>query len=78
MIHGTVEHLVIRKSLLGKPADLVSMADDIAKNILLGILPPRKEGDLNIHVTVESRNRARHHNEGEGTTLERSKSEAQR
>jgi TetR/AcrR family fatty acid metabolism transcriptional regulator len=78
MIYGTVEHLVIRKSLLGKPVDLVSIADDITKNILEGILPPRKGADLNIHVTVESRNQAGRHVEGEGTPLERSKSEAQR
>ncbi len=78
MIYGTIEHLVIRKSLLGKPVDLVSIADDITKNILQGILPPRKEADLNIHVTVESRDQAGHHDEGKGATFERSNSEAQR
>lgn len=78
MIYGTIEHLVIRKSLLGKPADLVSMADDITKIILQGILPPRKEADLNIHVKVESRDQAGQQDAREGTAFERSDSEAQR
>ncbi len=78
MIYGTIEHLVIRKSLLGKPADLVSIADDITKNILQGILPPQKEAGLNIHVTVESKDQAGHPDGREGTTFERSNSEAQR
>jgi TetR/AcrR family fatty acid metabolism transcriptional regulator len=72
MIYGTIEHLVIRKSLLGKPVDLLSLADDVTKNILQGILPPRKEADFNIHVTVEPRDQARPHNEQEDTRLESS------
>ena len=58
MIYGTIEHLVIRKSLLGKPAELVLVADDVADSILQGILPPRREKDLNIHVTFESKDPA--------------------
>ena len=53
MIWGTIEHLVIRKSLLGKPEDLLSLADDIYYTVLKGILVPRKEPALNVHVTVE-------------------------
>ncbi len=78
MIYGAIEHLVIRKSLLGKPVDLVSIADDITRNILQGIVLPRKNTDLNIHVTVESKKEAGRRDEGDGTTRERSKSEPQR
>jgi TetR/AcrR family fatty acid metabolism transcriptional regulator len=53
MIWGTIEHLVIRKSLLGKPEDLLSLADDIYYTILKGILVPQKEPALNVHVTME-------------------------
>ncbi len=78
MIYGAIEHLVIRKSLLGKPVDLVSIADDITRNILQGIVLPPKNTDLNIHVTVESKKEAGRRDEGDGTTRERSKSEPQR
>jgi len=53
MIWGTIEHLVIRKSLLGKPEDLLSLADEITNTIFQGILAPKKEPALNIHVTME-------------------------
>lgn len=52
MIWGTIEHLVIRKSLLGKPEDLLSLADEITNTIFQGILAPRKETALNVHVTM--------------------------
>lgn len=37
MIWGTIEHSVTRKSLLGKPADLTALADDIYETIFQGI-----------------------------------------
>jgi hypothetical protein len=56
MIWGTIEHLVTRKSLLGKPEDLLSLADDITDTILHGIMVPEKKPLLNLHVTVENKN----------------------
>jgi len=55
MIWGTIEHLVIRKSLLGKPEDLLSLADEITTTMFQGILAPRKDPALNIHVTMDQR-----------------------
>jgi TetR/AcrR family fatty acid metabolism transcriptional regulator len=55
MIWGTIEHLVIRKSLLGKPEDLLSLADEITATMFQGILAPRKEPVFNIHVTMDQR-----------------------
>jgi TetR/AcrR family fatty acid metabolism transcriptional regulator len=55
MIWGTIEHLVIRKSLLGKPEDLLSLVDEITNTIFQGILAPRKEPALNVHVTMEQK-----------------------
>jgi TetR/AcrR family fatty acid metabolism transcriptional regulator len=56
MIWGTIEHLVTRKSLMGKPEDLLSLADDITDTILHGIMVPEKKPLLNVHVTVEHKN----------------------
>ena len=53
MIWGAIEHLVIRQSLLGKPEDLLSLADEITHTIFQGILGPKKETSLNIHITME-------------------------
>lgn len=55
MIWGTIEHLVIRKSLVGKPEDLLSFADEITNTIFQGILVPRKESALNVHVTMDQK-----------------------
>jgi len=55
MIWGTIEHLVIRKSLLGKPEDLLSFADEITNTIFQGILAPRKEPALHVLVTMEQK-----------------------
>jgi len=52
MIWGTIEHLVIRRSLLGKPEDLLAFADDITNTILGGIVVPKNEPTLNVHVTL--------------------------
>jgi TetR/AcrR family fatty acid metabolism transcriptional regulator len=55
MIWGTIEHLVIRKSMLGKPEDLLCLADEITNTIFHGILAPRKETALNVHVTMDQK-----------------------
>jgi hypothetical protein len=53
MIWGTIEHLVTRKSLLGKPQDLLDLADDIVNTIFKGILTPRKEPSINLNVRLQ-------------------------
>lgn len=53
MIWGTIEHLIIRKSLLGKPKDLKALAEEITNTILKGIVIPERDRALNIHVTLE-------------------------
>jgi hypothetical protein len=53
MIWGTVEHLVTRKCLLGKPADLLGLADDIIDTIFQGIVVPQKEPNINLNVNIE-------------------------
>ncbi len=58
MIWGTIEHLVIRRSLLGKPEDLLALADDITNTILAGIVVPKNEPTLNVHVTLTHSDKA--------------------
>jgi hypothetical protein len=53
ILWGTVEHLVTRKCLLGKPDDLVGLADDIIETIFQGILVPQKEPTINLKVKIE-------------------------
>ena len=53
MIWGTIEHLVTRKSLLGKPQDLLDLADDIVNTIFKGILTPRKDPSINLNVRLQ-------------------------
>jgi len=53
MIWGTIEHLVTRKCLLGKPADLLGLADDIIATIFQGIVVQRKEPFINLRVKIE-------------------------
>ena len=53
MIWGTIEHLVTRKSLLGKPQDLLGLADDIVNTIFNGILNPQKEPTIRVNVQVQ-------------------------
>ena len=50
LIWGSIEHLVTRKSLLGKPEDLLALADDIYDTIFIGIRSSKK--DTTIHVNV--------------------------
>lgn len=53
MIWGTIEHLVIRRGLLGKPEDLLELTDEITRTILTGISTTSKGPDMQINVTVE-------------------------
>ena len=53
MIYGAIEHLVTRKSLLGVPEDLLSLADDIINNIFEGILIPPKKRELTVRVMLD-------------------------
>jgi len=53
MIWGTIEHLVTRKSLFGKPRDLLDCADDIVNTIFSGILMPQKEPTIHVNVKME-------------------------
>jgi len=53
MIWGTIEHLVIRKYLLGKPADLLSLTDQITEIVLAGIQMPQSEKTFNIRLTLD-------------------------
>jgi len=55
MIYGAIEHLVTRKSLLGVPEDLLSLADGIVKNIFEGILIPPRKQELTLHVMLEDK-----------------------
>jgi len=55
MIWGTVEHLVTRKSLLGKPDDLMALADDITNTVLHGIMVPEEKPRLYVHVRVDKK-----------------------
>jgi hypothetical protein len=56
MIWGTIEHLVTRKSLLGKPQDLLGLADDIVNTIFNGILNPQKEPQIRVNVEFQGAN----------------------
>ena len=53
IIWGTVEHLVTRKCLLGKPADLLNLVDDIIDTLFNGIVVPQKEPTINLKVKIE-------------------------
>jgi TetR/AcrR family fatty acid metabolism transcriptional regulator len=57
MIWGTIEHLVTRKCLLGKPDDLLGLADIMIDTIFKGIAIPGKEPTINLNVTLESENK---------------------
>ena len=53
MIWGTIEHLVTRKSLFGKPQDLLGLADHIVGTIFRGILTPPKEPTIHVNVNMD-------------------------
>jgi len=52
IIYGTIEHLVIRKSLTGVPGDIIALAEDILDYILQGIKAANKEGGSHIHIHI--------------------------
>jgi len=52
MIWGTIEHLVTRKSLFGKPRDLLGFADDIVNTMFSGILMAPKEPTIHVNVKM--------------------------
>ena len=53
MIWGSIEHLVTRKSLLGKPADLLALVDDIFDTIFTGIRSSKKDNTIHVDVNVK-------------------------
>lgn len=53
VIWGTIEHVVTRKSLLGKPADLMSMAEDVFQMIFNGIRRPEEPPDVRVRLALE-------------------------
>lgn len=53
MIWGAVEHLVTRKSLLGKPADLLPMADEIFQTLFEGIRRPEAAPDIRLRLALD-------------------------
>ena len=57
IIWGTIEHLVTRKCLLGKPYNLLALADDIIDTIFEGILAPRKDSTVHVNVTLTDTNK---------------------
>ena len=52
MIWGTIEHIVTRKSLLGKPDDLLVHAEDIFNTLFDGIRASKKDAAININVNL--------------------------
>jgi hypothetical protein len=52
MIWGTIEHMVTRKSLLGNPADLIAMADDIYQTFFHGIRHPAEPADVRVKLEL--------------------------
>ncbi|MCF8111270.1 MAG: TetR/AcrR family transcriptional regulator [Desulfobacteraceae bacterium] len=52
MIWGTIEHLVTRKSLLGKPENLASLTDSLFNTIFNGIRADQASSPIRVHVNV--------------------------
>jgi TetR/AcrR family fatty acid metabolism transcriptional regulator len=52
MIWGSIEHLVTRKSLLGKPDDLLALADEIFTAVFTGIRSPKRDGCIRVDVNL--------------------------
>ena len=51
MIIGTIDNLVVRKGLLGKPQNLTEMADGIIEVLFNGLLQPPAEDGVKIRLT---------------------------
>lgn len=52
LIWGSIEHLVTRKSLLGKPDDLLALTDEIYNTIFTGIRSSKKDSTIHVNVNV--------------------------
>jgi TetR/AcrR family fatty acid metabolism transcriptional regulator len=52
MIWGSIEHLVTRKSLLGKPGDLLALADEIFNTMFTGIRSSKKDACIRVNVNL--------------------------
>jgi TetR/AcrR family fatty acid metabolism transcriptional regulator len=52
MIWGSIDHLVTRKSLLGKPDDLLALADDIFNTMFTGIRSSKKDAAILVNVNL--------------------------
>jgi AcrR family transcriptional regulator len=53
MILGTIEHLVIRRVLLGKPERLVPFTDQFWRMIIQGIVLPKEEKVFTVRISAE-------------------------
>jgi hypothetical protein len=49
---GTIEHLVIRRVLLGKPEKLAELTDQLTELIIGGLLARREEKVLNFRISL--------------------------
>lgn len=54
MIWGTIEHSVTRRSMLGEPDDLMTLADEIFETIFAGIRVIKNEPAININVSLQN------------------------
>jgi len=52
MIWGTIDHLVTRKSLLGKPDDLLAYTENIFNTLFSGIRASNKDAAIHINVNL--------------------------
>jgi AcrR family transcriptional regulator len=59
LIWGTIEHMVTRKSLLGKPADLLSMAEEIYQTLFRGIRCPEEPQEIRVKLSLEKNSNAK-------------------
>ena len=53
LIWGNIEHLVTRKSLLGKPNDLLALVDDIYDTIFTGIRSSQTDSTIHVNVNLK-------------------------
>ena len=53
LIWGSIEHLVTRKSLLGKPNDLLALVDDIYDTIFTGIRSSQTDSTIHVNVNLK-------------------------
>ncbi|MEW5912583.1 MAG: TetR/AcrR family transcriptional regulator [Thermodesulfobacteriota bacterium] len=55
MMVGTIEHLVVRKGILGKPENLSEQAEYIIDILFEGVLAAPKDNKINVHLTLADR-----------------------